>query len=102
MCRSSKLSNFASPEAFFLIHWGKAVDPTNVITFLGVELDSLNMTLRLPRDKLETLKLELANFRLQKRASKRQLQSLAGRLSWASGVVRGRLVFLRRIFNTQT
>ena len=34
-----------------------------------------------------------------KRATKRQFQSLAGRLSWAAGVVKGGRVFLRRIFN---
>lgn len=55
--------------------------------------------LRLPRDKLELLKLELQSFKTRKRASKRQLQSLAGRLSWAAGVVKGGRVFLRRIFN---
>ena len=32
-------------------------------------------------------------------ASKRQLQSLAGRLSWAAGVVKGGRVFLRQIFD---
>lgn len=83
----------------FAIHWGKVVDPTRRITFLGIELDSETMSLRLPRDKLELLKLELQSFLNRKRASKRQLQSLAGKLSWAAGVVKGGRVFLRRIFN---
>ena len=34
-----------------------------------------------------------------RRATKRQFQSLAGRLSWAAGVVRGGRVFLRRVFD---
>lgn len=84
----------------FSIQWGKVVDPTTCITFLGVELDSLAMTLRLPEDKLILLKQELQSSLLCTRFTKRQLQSLAGRLSWAAGVVRGRRVFLRRIFNT--
>ena len=67
--------------------------------FLGVELDSLTMRLRLPNDKLLALKQELQSFTSCKRATRRQLQSLAGRLSWAAGVVRGGQVFLRRIFN---
>ncbi|MEW8546115.1 MAG: hypothetical protein AB2693_21555 [Candidatus Thiodiazotropha sp.] len=83
----------------FAIHWGKVVDPTCRITFLGIELDFENMMLRLPKDKLELLKLELQSFQTRKRASKRQLQSLAGRLSWAAGVVKGGRVFLRRIFD---
>ena len=83
----------------FAIHWGKVVDPTQIITFLGVELDSLAMSLRLPEDKLFNLKGELQSFLGRRRASKRQLQSLAGRLSWAAAVVKGGRVFLRRIFN---
>ena len=83
----------------FSIHWGKVVDPTQRITFLGVELDSINMVLRLPDEKLSQLRQELQSFLERKRVTKRQLQSLAGRLSWAAGVVKGGRVFLRRIFN---
>ena len=83
----------------FSIHWGKVVDPTQKITFLGVELDSVQMSMRLPHDKLSILRQELQGFLGRKRATKRQLQSLAGRLSWAAAVVKGGRVFLRRIFN---
>ena len=83
----------------FSIHWGKVVDPTTKITFLGIELDSVSMCLSLPPNKLESFKLELEEFLQRKRASKRQLQAIAGRLSWAAGVVKGGRVFLRRIFD---
>ena len=83
----------------FAIHWGKVVDPTTKITFLGIELDSMSMTLRLPEEKLLSFRAELTSFLQLRRATKRQFQSLAGRLSWAAGVVRGGRVFLRRIFN---
>ena len=83
----------------FSIHRGKVVDPTQKITFLGVELDSVQMSMRLPHDKLCILRQELQGFLGRKRATKRQLQSLAGRLSWAAAVVKGGRVFLRRIFN---
>ena len=46
----------------FAIHWGKVVDPTTKITFLGIELDSLAMSLRLPADKLVALRQELQGF----------------------------------------
>lgn len=84
----------------FMIHWGKVVDPTTRITFLGIELDSISMTLRLPEEKLLLLRHELQSSLSRNRFSKRQLQSLAGRLSWAASVVKGGRVFLRRIFNT--
>ena len=83
----------------FAIHWGKVVDPTNKITFLGIELDSIAMTLRLPEEKLQCFREELQLFLQMRRATKRQFQSLAGRLSWAAGVVRGGRVFLRRVFD---
>ena len=83
----------------FAIHWGKVIDPTTKISFLEIELDSVTMTLRLPDEKLQSFKQELQSFLHRKRASKRQLQAIAGRLSWAAGVVKGGRVFLRRIFN---
>ena len=58
----------------FAIHWGKVVDPTTKITFLGIELDSISMSVRLPSDKLDSLRQELLEFVQRKRASKRQLQ----------------------------
>ena len=64
----------------FAIHWGKVVDPTQKITFLGIELDSIGMCLRLPQGKLYIFREELQGFLSRKRATKRQLQSLAGRL----------------------
>ena len=84
----------------FLIHWGKVVDPITHITFLGIELDSMAMTLRLPEEKLLLLRQELQSSLSRNRLTKRQLQSLAGRLSWAASVVKSGRVFLRRIFNT--
>ena len=84
----------------FMIHWGKVIDPTTCITFLGIELDSISMTLRLPEEKLLLLRQELQSSLSRHRFTKRQLQSLAGRLSWAASVVKGGRVFLRRIFNT--
>lgn len=43
----------------FMIHWGKVVDPTTCITFLGIELNSVSMTLSLPEEKLLLLQQEL-------------------------------------------
>ena len=38
-------------------------------------------------------------FAGRKRATKRQLQSIVGKLSWSSAVIRGGRVFLRRMLN---
>lgn len=86
-------------ELGFAISWSKVTDPCQKIVFLGVEIDSTALEIRLPQSKLEELKAELAEFQMRQRASKKQLQSLAGKLNWASAVVRGGRVFLRRIIN---
>ena len=83
----------------FCINWNKVVDPAQCITFLGIEIDTVNMCTRLPQEKLAGLRVELQAFTKRKRASKRQLQSLAGKLIWAAGVVYGGRVLLRRILD---
>lgn len=84
----------------FQINWNKVSDPSTRITFLGIEIDSLAMSLRLPEDKLLQVREELAHFQNRKRASKKQLQSLAGKLNFCASVVYGGRVFSRRIIDT--
>ena len=84
----------------FSINWNKVVDPSTTITFLGIEIDSMAMCLRLPEDKLVQVREELARFQGRKRASKKQLQSLAGKLNFCASVVYGGRVFSRRIIDT--
>lgn len=84
----------------FHINWNKVVDPTTKITFLGIEIDSLAMCLRLPDEKLVQIRTELAAFQNRTRASKKQLQSLAGKLNFCASVVYGGRVFSRRIIDT--
>ena len=77
----------------FNINWKKVVDPSIRITFLGIEIDSIAMCLRLPDEKLIQVRHELSLFLNRKRASKRQLQSLAGKLNFCASVVHGGRVF---------
>jgi len=66
---------------------GKCVRPTQSVTFLGIELDAVNLIARLPEEKrLATTQL-VASYRLQSAATKRQLLSLAGSLFHACKVV---------------
>ncbi|CAC5416630.1 unnamed protein product [Mytilus coruscus] len=83
----------------FAISWSKVFDPCQKLVFLGVEIDSTSLELRLPLTKLEQLRAELADFKQRKHVSKKQLQSLSGKLNWASSVVHGGRVFLRRIID---
>lgn len=81
----------------FDISYSKLAPPSTDMTFLGVRLRSDTMTLSLPPDKLTSIKSCLHNFKSRTRATKRQLQSLAGKLNHASRVVRGGRTFIRRL-----
>lgn len=83
----------------FQINWNKVVDPTTKLIFLGIEIDSVDMCLRLPEDKLSQVRQELSLFAARKRASKKQLQSLAGKLNFCASVVYGGRVYSRRIID---
>jgi hypothetical protein len=84
----------------FHINWKKVVDPTHCITFLGIKLDSIRRTTELPSDKLTEFHDLITDFSKRKRASKKNLQSLAGKLNWACQVVRGGRTYLRRVLDT--
>ena len=57
-------------------------------------------TLELPEDKVQNLLTVLASFAARKRASLKQLQQLAGKLSWACVVVKGDRIYLQRVLDT--
>ena len=73
----------------------KTVGPATVVTFLGVEVDTVETELRLPLRKLEKLKELVALWRVRKGCRKRDLQSLASCLSHVCKVVRPCRRFLR-------
>jgi len=50
--------------------------------------------------KLKELQETLQQFSKRKRATRKQLQSLAGKLNWACQVIKGGRIFLRRILDT--
>ena len=58
----------------FNISWKKVISPSQRVTFLGLELNSLSMSLELPADTLERLQCLVTRFSQQVSASKRQLQ----------------------------
>jgi hypothetical protein len=76
---------------------GKTDPPSQLVKFLGVLIDSSNMQVRLCPAKLAGLQERLA--RCSRSITKRELQSLAGLLTWASKVVYGGRTFMRRILD---
>ena len=89
-------------ELGFSIAWKKVEGPTRKLTFLGIAIDTVNMTVGLPDSKVAELVQVLQEFRTKKRASLKQLQSLAGRLNWACNVIKCGRSYLHNILHTMS
>ena len=75
----------------------KAEQPNTTITYLGIEFDSIAMEMRVPADKLQEIKSEIRNWLRRTTITKKELQSLLGKLFWISKVVKHSRVFLGRM-----
>ncbi len=80
----------------------KSEGPTPIITFLGLEIDSIKMEIRLPAAKLERLQAMLKDWKGKKAGRKRDLLSLIGYLHHACKAIRQGRSFLRRLINLST
>ena len=78
---------------------GKMEGPCTTLVFLGIEVNTVAMQLRLPREKLVRLNETLKQWRARKCCRKRDLLSLIGVLSHACKVVRPGRSFMRRLFD---
>ena len=80
----------------------KIEGPSTTIKFLGLLVDTINMEVRLPADKVLDLKSLIRQFTAKKRGLKvslREIQSLIGKLNFACrAIVPGR-AFIRRLID---
>ena len=87
----------------------KTEGPTTILTFLGIEIDSVNLQLCLPLQKLTSL-LELlrswcaprSHWGMQRSVCKWDLLSLIGHLNHAAAVVRLGCTFIRILLDAST
>ena len=87
----------------------KTEGPTTILTFLGIEIDTVNLQLCLPLQKLTSL-LELlrswcapkSHRSMQRSVCKRDLLSLIGHLNHAATVVRPGRTFIRSLIDAST
>ena len=87
-------------ELGFQINWDKAVGPSQRLTFLGIEIDTVRRQLTLPERKLCELRLLLSETTAKRSITERDLQSLVGKLNFAARVVFGGSTFLLRMIDT--
>ena len=75
----------------------KAEPPTTKITYLGVQFDSVEMTMSVPPDKITEIKAEIGKWVRKTTITKRELQSLLGKLFWVAKVVKYARAFMGRL-----
>jgi len=80
----------------------KKEGPCQTITFLGIEIDTLNRCCRLPDKKLKDLLGKLQGWNNASQTSKRELLSLIGSLSFAAKVIKPGRTFMRRLIDLST
>ena len=86
-------------ELGFAINYKKIELPTQKLVFLGILLDSTSMTISVPNEKIQETKLLLQYFMNARKVTKRQIQSLAGKLVLLTQCVYGGRFHLRRLFD---
>ena len=75
----------------------KQVGPSTQLVFLGIELDTVHMEIRLPAEKLLQVTELVASWRGRKSCRMREFQSLVGSLQHACKVVSPGRSFVRRM-----
>ncbi|KAK2158180.1 hypothetical protein LSH36_175g05066 [Paralvinella palmiformis] len=81
----------------FSINYNKVEGPSTRLTFLGVILDSVQMTMELPQDKVNDLKTSLINALNKPKWTKRYIQHITGKLT-----IYGGPFFLRRLLDSMS
>ena len=83
----------------FYISFKKLSPAATVTRFLGIEVDSVEMELRLPKDKLAKLLKILESFIRRRKATKLELEGLGGILAHCCKVIHGGRTFSRRLYD---
>ena len=77
----------------------KRVGPTMQLPFLGIEIDTVSGSVRLPPEKLKRLITTIRDWGDRKMCTQRELESLVGSLNYACKVVHPGRTFLQRMID---
>ena len=83
-------------EVCKLLNIPLAADKQDVITLLGIIIDTIREEFRLPEDKLQRLRVLVAEWEKKKVCTRRELESLIGTLQHACKVIQPGRAFIRR------
>ncbi|XP_041368574.1 uncharacterized protein LOC121382952 [Gigantopelta aegis] len=77
----------------------KTVGPVTTLTFLGLEIDTINRIVRIPANKIVALVSLLQKLITLKKVTLKDLQSLVGALSFFCKAIRAGRAFIRRFYD---
>ena len=77
----------------------KIVPPTTRIEFLGITADSQTMTLEIPGEKITDTQKEIHSWLYKSSATRKELESLVGKLQFMGKCVKPGRVFIARLIN---
>ena len=77
----------------------KSCPPSHIMIFLGIKVNTLNLTLSIPEEKWEEIITIAKSWLVKKTASLKDTQKLAGLLNFACRCVKSGRVYLSRILN---
>lgn len=78
----------------------KTEGPTTSITYLGLEIDSVEMVVRMPMQKVQEIITKIKFIKAQKKVTLKCMQQLIGVLNFATRVIVPGRPFLRRLINS--
>ena len=77
----------------------KSVNATQKMTFLGIQFDSAKMTMEVTPERLEEIRQELQRWIGKRRATRKEIQSLAGKLQFIAKCCKHGRCFMSRILS---
>ena len=83
----------------FTINHKKVIQPCQELAFLGVTINTITGKLSIPEQKLTAAIDELKMWMDKRMATKRELQSLLGKLSWIAKIIKAIRPLLRNLIN---
>ena len=77
----------------------KTCGPSTILSFVGIELDTVLLQARLPQEKIDKCVSLLSEFQRRKKVTLKEIQSLTGLLNFACSVIQPGRAFLRRLID---
>ena len=77
----------------------KSSPPSHTMIFLGLEVNTLDMTIRIPEEKFKEIQQELRKWKVGILVSRKDVQRLTGLLNFAAGCIKPGRIYFSRILN---